>query len=710
MSVFRQWAARRTGLVLLTAVLAGGTPAVPVLRAQIKADAKKPLQYDVSVTLKLVQVYVSGKNGSPVGDLNPSEFEVYDNGRIVPVTHFEKHFLNQPEEVSAGSEKPKLGRKFFLLFDFAFIDPRGVLRAKAAGLHFIDTELRHGDQVGLLTYTAFRGLVLHEYLTTDHKKIRRVVDGFGLKKVTGRAENLTDYVYSVDVSPDNEPTSAMLSPEEQFFQRQAQLQTGRGQRVDEGVRQGYVDRVRAFIDTLSNLAVVLRTIPGYKNFIVFSGGVARQVLYGQRSKPVVGASLTAEDFARQLRDFDAAQADTGLRDDFSKMVDEFKAANSPIYALDVSRSVKDSDVSFSEGVGRSAREFDGADSLRQMASGSGGRFFANTMDYKDSLADIQNVTGSYYVLGYSVSEKWDGKFHRIKVRVNRKGCDVAAQGGYFDPKPYKEYSSFEKLIHVTDLALSEEPQFQVPEEIPVSALPVTVDGTPRLLAFSRVSGSASAEVLGKRAEAYLLLCDEKGDIAAVKRFRLTYPEPPGETYFPSFLVAVKPGSYVCRMVLRNMDTGRGARGFFQVVVPEKPTVAPAFDSLLLLAEDPHSRDLAGSEGSSPSNLFGYDQNSYAPLVGDVPSGLSKLFAALRCSSGDPNQPLELSATLGNIASAGHSDVPVSVLKKSEGGLPRLLFLELATGELKPGRYTLTILAKGPAGESVPVTSADFVVK
>jgi hypothetical protein len=38
------------------------------------------LQYEVSVTLKLVQVFVTDKQGRPVKDLNKSDFEIFDNG------------------------------------------------------------------------------------------------------------------------------------------------------------------------------------------------------------------------------------------------------------------------------------------------------------------------------------------------------------------------------------------------------------------------------------------------------------------------------------------------------------------------------------------------------------------------------------------------------------------------------------------------------
>src|SRR5512136_2822931 len=52
------------------------------------------LQYDVSVTLKLIQVYVVDKEGKPVTDLRVGDFELWDGGKLMPLTEFEAHSLS----------------------------------------------------------------------------------------------------------------------------------------------------------------------------------------------------------------------------------------------------------------------------------------------------------------------------------------------------------------------------------------------------------------------------------------------------------------------------------------------------------------------------------------------------------------------------------------------------------------------------------------
>ncbi len=700
---------RPAALGLALALLLGlaGSPG-----AQTRTDPQKPLQYEVSVTLKLVQVYVSGKDGQPVGDLAAEEFEVTDNGQPVTVSHFEKHFLGQTDEPEGGPTTGPMNRKFFLVFDFGFNDPHGSLKAKNAGLHFLDNQVQPEDEVGLLSFTAFRGLTLHEYLTTDHAKVRTIVNGFGLQRLVGRAENLTDYIYTNDLAdlPAVPPAGPGNSGPEEFFARQARLQTG--QAVESGALQGYVDRARFFVESMDNFARVLRNIPGYKNIIFFSAGVARQVLYGKQGGAVLKEWSTPEELAANMNAYDAAQANAGLRGEYTDMLQQFKASNAPVFAMDVSRTQKEADVSLDEPAGMMSREFEGADSLRQMASSTGGKFYANTVDYKKAMDSIQNVTGAYYVLGYSVSEKWDGKFHKIKVRVKRKGCSVAAQGGYFSPKPFSEYTSFEKLLHMTDLALSDVPQFQVPAEVPVTALAVTVRGWPQLAVFTRASRKLHADVLGKKSEAYLLLLDETGQVSLIKKFTLRLPDETSdtETLYPSFFLNVKPGRYTCRMVLRNLTTGAAARGSAALTVPGTPSAPVILDPPLLLTLDPKAQEQPASDAGRLTALFGYDAASFAPLAGAAPAGPTKLYAALRCSTNIPGADFEISASLKGGAGPEPVPVPVTIMKKAQDGPTFLLLIELGTGDLQPGRYALKIEAKEKGGGVSASSSAELTVK
>jgi hypothetical protein len=66
---------------------------VPLFSGQARRKpAQEPLQHDVTVTLKLVQVFVTDPDGHPARDLDKSDFVLYDNGELQEITGFEKHF------------------------------------------------------------------------------------------------------------------------------------------------------------------------------------------------------------------------------------------------------------------------------------------------------------------------------------------------------------------------------------------------------------------------------------------------------------------------------------------------------------------------------------------------------------------------------------------------------------------------------------------
>ena len=703
-------------------VLGIGLPGSSEARAGSQ-DLSKPLIQDVTVSVKLIQAYVSTKDGKPVRDLEAADFEVTDNGQLVPVTHFEKHLVGG-EILAPGSAKAtRLNRKFFLFFDFAFIDQRAALRAREAGLHFIDTELKPGDEVGLLSFSSSRGLTIHEYLTTDHSRIRRIVDAFGLKSAVGRAESLTNFIYLDEIkhmqgvleeqkSPPTQQEAGppvRMSEQDSFFDSQAQLQTGG--RIDEGRRQSYVDQARWFAEMFGNLAQALRYVPGWKNIIFFSGGIARNLIYGNRkiSVPTIDANNPEATLA-SMREYDEAQSDAGVRTVFADALKELKTANSPIYAIDCSRPQGEVDINNPFGSSMASRDLQGKDSLLQLANETGGKYFSNSMDYRSALATIEDITGAFYVLGYSIPARWDGAFHKIKVKVKRPGCKVSSQNGYYNPKAFPKYSKFERLLQMVDLALSDNPQSQIPADVPMAALPVMIGGWMHVAAFVRVPQEAAAGIIGDGAEAYLLLFDETQGKSSIKNFSLKLPKLPKDTFFPVFFVPLGPGRYSCRMVVQNSTSGFGALGSASFVIPQTGATSLWLDPPLLLELKPGGVDIGAGADPTLSRFYAYDSEYYAPHLGDLPEGVSKIRAALRCTLAATGLELRISASLQNPATSTRLDVPVAILNQSQEGQLRNYLLELTPEPLKAGSYILKVFAVGKDGGPSAYSETTLTVK
>lgn len=705
-------AAVLVGLLLLIRPLwPGSGPAAGKQEQQLPKELQIRPKHEVTVAVKLVQVYVTDKDGQPAGNLTAEDFEIYDNNKPVPIIHFEKHFADQPAAEAETGPGPALNRKFFLFFDLGFTDARGLMRAKNAALKFMEKSLLPTDEISLVTYTALRGLTLHEHLTRDHDRVRKIIESFGLKSITGRAENLSNFFYS-DMLMSLQSDEVQTTPEDSFFTDQARLQTG--QMLDTTRRQGYVDQARFYLEAMNNLAKALRTVPGYKNIILFSAGLAKQLLFGRTGGAVVGDWSNPEQLAAQMAEYDAAQADSGLRSDFSRLLKELKNSNCAVFTVDISRVHKEMDVEGSGGAMPGARELDGADSLKQLASETGGRFYANTVNPENAMEEIVNTTRNFYILGIKVDENWDGKYHKIKVKVNKKGYKVYSQAGYFNPRPFKEYNNFEKLLHLIEVALTDDPWPYLPVNIPVSGLTVVEKGWPVVLAYARAAGGDLVEVFGPKTEAYLLIFNDRGELIQIKKFKAVVSEKDkkeNEAFLPSFMLPVKPGKYECALVMRNLETGRAARGRASVEVPAQLPVMPYLDPPLLLRLDDRAKELNAAGEPTLASVYGYNPGTYSAVADTVPAETRKLYAALRlaCPAGF-EEGLEVAVLMKKEGASESQKIPVAQIDKKRSGQLIRLLLELETGEMTEGKYELVFTVSGPSFSQPVQVETGFRVK
>lgn len=665
------------------------------------ANKQESLQYEVTVTLKLIHVYVTDKEGKPVTDLTQSDFELYDNRKPVEITEFEKHILTLPEK-KAQEIKPaplqeipsRMNRKFFLFFDFAFNDARGILKSKKAALYFIDTQLHPTDEVGVISYSAKKGLTLHEYLTTDSQKVRQIVEGFGLRNVFGRAERLED-VCSGSIE--------QVSPEDLGLKSlSARLGQGRAeQNIRMAEKRAYKHDVSRFCSEIIKFARSLIYIPGYKHIIFFSKGVADFILYGRRLAPNGLLDSREERYGY-----------FSMRTIYEGMTKELAASNSAVYAVNA------------EGpklrINPDSRDFMGDSSLRQLSNTTGGKYFSNSMDYKKAIEQIQRVTGSYYVLGYYIDKKWDGKYHKIKVKVKRKGYKVFGQKGYFNPKPFTEYTETEKLFHLIDLALSEKPHFQEPLHFPLITLPYSIQGKSKLLLLTEIPAEKIKEIAGKKMEIITLIFDNQNEIVKFNRDEVTSSKFARDNVFYYATSSLSPGEYDCKIVIRDLETGKGAVASSSVFISEAPESGVILYPPLLLVPEKNASYLKElstkkneEQGKSTSlfDIYPFDPNQYSPLVKELNKGASKLLAVMRYTIIDIQEPeFHLSACLTEPSSGLEIPVSFSTLSTKKEEEMSILLIEFQTPELQPGKHFLNLIVEELKTKSKSQISSEIQVR
>lgn len=651
-------------------------------------DVVQPkLQYEVNVTKKLVQVYVLDKRGNAVADLAMADFELYDDGRLQTITDFERHELLTLTSVSpalapAPAVRPKpaapLSRKFFFFFDFTFNTAAGIAKSRRAALDFLKNQVRPEDQVGILSFATRKGLTLHEYLTSDFSRIRNVVEGFASGRFRGRAAMMQG-------GPEEEIPEGNLPASERILAAE-----------DDLIARSAIE----FASQMTELAVALRRIPGIKNIIFFSAGIPNSLLFGNAD---IG---------------DPQRGKLLLRDLFDEMGKGLASSSCAVYPVNVSgrgsATFGKSDVSFQVSEFGGGTDFErenrlGDAALKQLAEDSGGKYFDNINRYEDANKTIQKTTGTFYVLGYDLEEKLDGCFHDVRVAVKRKGCSVFGQRGYFNPKPFSEYSENEKSLHVMDLALADNPMLQAAAEVPLIALPIVENEKPAVVAVLGLPADLASKILAGTAEAVGLVFDEKGGADSSARSTLTISRSNDTDAQVVIVIPASPGRLFCRAALCNMKTGEGVRGSGTVVVPEAGDSALRLDPILFLTEW-RPEDIYASPGTALEDLYGFDAMEYSVLTGDFPAGVETLPAAVRVAFIEPGTEIEWIARLKGPDGEEAVSIPVAVLRETTDGSTKKLCLEFATGKLTPGVYSLFLNAREKNGFRVAGATATFTVK
>ena len=705
----------RVAFVLLISVLALPSPG----RAPQEIPGQQPLRYEVSVVLKLIQVYVTDKAGAPVRDLTKGDFIILDNGRPVTVTAFEKHDLLTPPPGQQAEEVTQVvptalppppatvNRKFFLFFDFAFNNQKGVGASIKAALHFLDTEVRPADEVAVLSYSMLKGLRVHEFLTSDHAKAREAVASLTAKEIAGRADEVeTEYWEFAEKMQWAGAQQGELASEANKMlaaRKESRLQA-----------QNYVSRLTA-------LAKALRLVSGQKSFIFFSTGIPNTLIYGNPSgfQGDYTTNLAGGAAVVPGTVFSLDAGDSVLVPLFETMLKEFSTSNCSVYAFDTRESAQVTSLfgfdgrQFESGVGGffSAGavgsnvsnpfvndKLTGMDTLKRLSKQTGGQYYSNIARYEKTMAEVQGITGTYYVVGYSIAAAPDGKFHDVKVEVKRKGCQVRAQTGYFNPKPFREFTALEKDLQLLDLALNERSDFGAPKTFPMTALTYDAGEGLRLRALARIPGDIIEFFGGKAAELVALFFDGQENLLSLQRTTTDLNKYRGADLLFTSGITAPAGPVKCRFVIRDLETGQSAVASAKAFLVKPDPAKIAVATPLLLVPEVTIKNLDGTAKGKPDlltwhDIYPFDSNRYAPVIGDEPVRAGKIVVVVPFTIPGPDEhDVVFSAHLINAANGQNLPVAVRPVNRFVVGRVHAQLLEIALDQVLPGNYMVYINA------------------
>ena len=400
-------------LVMLLAAPAQ-TPSTPANAGNAPAQQNSPAPV-LKVTTHLVQVnvIVHGRKSEPVTDLKKEDFTLTDDGQPQQIATF---------TMEASAPGSKQAAKFLLpqntftnRMDMRPAAPKGVTAILLDGLNtkFEDQayakkqlinflkELKQEDSVAL--YALGRDLrILHDF-TSDASAL---IDAANKHK--GRANTEVADANPIDPDTGNDDLDNFISQADQKISDYTNIM-----------------RVQTTLAAIEAIANHVAQLPGRKNLIWISGSFPFQI----------GMDTMEPGDTRERRMFTEEMENTARA---------VTAASMAIYPIDARGLMTNPDFSANMAGGKNARLAPAGpskamqnisqtqDSMVIMANRTGGKAYYNSNDLKKAIHGAIDDAQVTYVLGYyPTHNKWDGKFHELKVAVDRKGLDVRYRLGYF---------------------------------------------------------------------------------------------------------------------------------------------------------------------------------------------------------------------------------------------------------------------------------------
>ena len=424
---------RVTGAVALAAALVAVLAVTPGRAQQQAGQAQGQTQpqapppptgpdgqpiFRAGINFVRVDVIVTDKNGNPVDDLKPGDFELVEEGKPQTIETFKLISLDgglmssatePPRQIRTDDdEESEASRDDVRLFAF-FLDDYHVrvensMQASGQLARFVQTQLGPSDMIGLMHPLDPTAAVR---MTRNHDAIQKALTQFRGRKY--------------DYTPRNE-----------FEERYAYYPADTVEKI----------RNQVSLSAIKSLIVHMGTLKeGRKALILVSEGynalLPPQMRDQNAAIPGSGNAAAGDPFAGQNNIMeDRAQFSAGMdmESDLRDVYDTANKNNVAIYAVDP-RGLSAGEFGIDQNIAQSIdRNYLNAtmETLRTLAVNTDGRAIVNRNDLTAGMKQIVRDNSAYYLLGYnSTFTATDGKFHEIRVRVKRPGVQVRSRKGYW---------------------------------------------------------------------------------------------------------------------------------------------------------------------------------------------------------------------------------------------------------------------------------------
>ncbi|MDD5563390.1 MAG: VWA domain-containing protein [Thermoanaerobaculaceae bacterium] len=408
----------------VVALVAVGTAA-----AQRPAAPAKPVTEAVQVNVVNVEVFAADRDGVPVLDLTPGEFELREDGRVVPLSNFlapgaARLAGGAVEAASDGTPAAPLGddaqRVMVVFADDLNLTYMGRKRALDRLGEYLDGRVRDGWRVLVVSYD--RSLHALTPLTRDPALVAAAMAALQHTTTEGSMLGLQKQKLLRDMGrpiageggdAGDLMRESLLRETEMFAEEQLRL------------NKSLLESLGRFVDSLAGL-------PGRKALLFLSDGVQSRVcdeLFREYQARFPGKS----EFIGTMSRYSLSLA-------LQEVTRRANASGVTFYTINArpemgaGQGTAEDAVPNQEAVD-TIEAMSRDESMTGFAAGTGGLRLANTRALSDALQRITADIEGAYLLGYTPSHFGDGRYHKLSVRSTRAGVSVRCREGYLDKTP-----------------------------------------------------------------------------------------------------------------------------------------------------------------------------------------------------------------------------------------------------------------------------------
>lgn len=394
----------------------------------------------VRITTNLVQIdaVVTDRRGQHIADLVAKEFEVYEDGRLQPITNFS--YIGALESNARSTETPKadhktplppnppeqlrpeqVRRSIALIIDDLGLSFESTHFVRNALRKFVDEQMQSGDLVAIIRTGAGVGAL--QQFTTDKRLLHAAIDrlkwnAFGRRGIAAFGDIGDDAFYT---EPRDRKRGTFTS-------------TG----VDEPTK---IDDFKDEVFTVGTLGALNYVVRGLKE------------LPGRKSAVLLTDAL----------DLFSSTGGQNYRvlDSLRRLIDLANRSSVVFYTIDARGLLSGSDSAANALVGktggdgmggiastglsgtrimadlrsRSLEILEAQNGMNYLARQTGGLLVTNNNDIAQGIRQVLDQKG-YYLIGYrpeksTFSAAGRRNFHRLEVRVKRSGLSVRTRSGFY---------------------------------------------------------------------------------------------------------------------------------------------------------------------------------------------------------------------------------------------------------------------------------------